>query len=117
ALSRARGAPRPRADGCIGLPRRSLRLSPPPRDAPAEAGRRVPRRSPPLMHRVAVDDPKDPRLSPFLDLRDTRMRAAREPAEGFFLAEGVRTIRRALAAGNEPPRELATRTERGQRDH
>jgi tRNA G18 (ribose-2'-O)-methylase SpoU len=60
------------------------------------------------MRRVAIDDPSDPRLSPFLDLRDTRMRAAREPAEGFFLAEGVLTIRRALAAGYEPRAVLAT---------
>jgi tRNA G18 (ribose-2'-O)-methylase SpoU len=60
------------------------------------------------MRRVAVDDPGDPRLSPFLDLRDTSMRAAREPAEGFFLAEGALTIRRALAAGYEPGAVVAT---------
>jgi tRNA G18 (ribose-2'-O)-methylase SpoU len=60
------------------------------------------------MRRVQIDDPTDPRLSPFLDLRDTRMRAAREPAEGFFLAEGVRTIRRALVAGYDPRAVLAT---------
>jgi tRNA G18 (ribose-2'-O)-methylase SpoU len=60
------------------------------------------------MLRVAIDDPADPRLSPFLDLRDTAMRAAREPAEGFFLAEGALTIRRALAAGYEPRAVLAT---------
>jgi tRNA G18 (ribose-2'-O)-methylase SpoU len=60
------------------------------------------------MRRVAVDDAADPRLAPFLDLRDTQMRSAREPAEGFFLAEGMRTIRRALAAGYEPLALLAT---------
>ncbi len=60
------------------------------------------------MHRVAVDDPADPRLAPFLDLRDTQLRSAREPAEGFFLAEGVRTIRRAIKAGYEPRAILAT---------
>lgn len=60
------------------------------------------------MHRVAIDDPDDPRLAPFLDLRDTQMRAARESGEGFFLAEGVRTIRRAVAAGYEPRAILAT---------
>lgn len=60
------------------------------------------------MRRVAVDDPNDARLSPFLGLRDTRMRSAREPAEGFFLAEGVLTIRRAVAAGYEPLAVLAT---------
>jgi tRNA G18 (ribose-2'-O)-methylase SpoU len=51
------------------------------------------------MRIVRIDDPADPRLHDFLDLRDTAMRAAREPAEGFFLAEGTLTIRRALAAG------------------
>jgi tRNA G18 (ribose-2'-O)-methylase SpoU len=60
------------------------------------------------MRRVVVDDPSDPRLSPFLGLRDTKMRAAREPAEGFFLAEGTRTIRRALAAGYVPRAVVAT---------
>ena len=60
------------------------------------------------MRRVPIDDPRDPRLSPFLDLRDTGMRAAREPAEGFFLAEGALTIRRALAGGYEPRAVLAT---------
>jgi tRNA G18 (ribose-2'-O)-methylase SpoU len=60
------------------------------------------------MHRVDVDDPADPRLAPFLELRDTQLRSARESAEGFFLAEGVRTIRRALAAGYDPLALLAT---------
>ncbi len=55
-----------------------------------------------------VGDASDPRLSDFLDLRDTQMRAAREPAEGFFLAEGEVTIRRALAAGYEPRAVLTT---------
>jgi tRNA G18 (ribose-2'-O)-methylase SpoU len=55
-----------------------------------------------------VADRDDPRLHEFLDLRDTRMRAAREPAEGFFVAEGEATIRRALAAGYELRAILAT---------
>ena len=50
----------------------------------------------------------DPRLRDFLDLRDTQMRAAREPAEGFFLAEGEATIRRAFAAGYAPRAVLTT---------
>ena len=41
-----------------------------------------------------VSDRDDPRLHEFLDLRDTRMRAAREPAEGFFVAEGEATTTR-----------------------
>ena len=54
------------------------------------------------MRLVRVADRNDARLRDFLDLRDTQMRAAREPTEGFFLAEGEVTIRRALAAGYEP---------------
>lgn len=68
------------------------------------------------MRRVAVDDPNDPRLAPFLDLRDTQMRAAREPAEGFFLAEGTRTIRRAFEAGYQPRAVLATERMLGELD-
>jgi tRNA G18 (ribose-2'-O)-methylase SpoU len=59
------------------------------------------------MHVVEIDDPTDPRLRDFLELRDVQMRTAREPAEGFFLAEGELTIRRALAAGY-PPRSVLT---------
>ena len=58
------------------------------------------------IERVAHRD--DPRLHEFLDLRDTQMRATREPREGFFLAEGEATIRRALAAGYEPRGIVAT---------
>ena len=60
------------------------------------------------MRTVALDDPADPRLRDFLDLRDVQMRTAREPAEGFFLAEGTLTIRRALAAGYRPRAVLTT---------
>ena len=60
------------------------------------------------MHTVAVDDAADPRLRDFLDLKDVQMRTAREPAEGFFLAEGALTIRRALAAGYRPRAVLTT---------
>jgi tRNA G18 (ribose-2'-O)-methylase SpoU len=49
-----------------------------------------------------VDDPADPRLRDFTDLRDVQLRSLREPEEGLFLAEGERTIRRALAAGYRP---------------
>jgi tRNA G18 (ribose-2'-O)-methylase SpoU len=55
-----------------------------------------------------VADRGDPRLHEFLDLRDTQMRVTREQAEGFFLAEGDSTIRRALAAGYEPRGIVAT---------
>jgi tRNA G18 (ribose-2'-O)-methylase SpoU len=55
-----------------------------------------------------VADRDDPRLREFLDLRDTQMRSAREPAEGFFLAEGEATIRRAWVTGYEPRAVLTT---------
>jgi tRNA G18 (ribose-2'-O)-methylase SpoU len=57
---------------------------------------------------VRVDDPGDPRLRDFTDLRDVQLRSVREPAEGLFLAEGEATIRRALAAGYEPRAVLLT---------
>ena len=60
------------------------------------------------MRAVRIADSHDPRLGDFLDLRDTQQRAAREPAEGFFLAEGEVTIRRAAAAGYEPRAVLTT---------
>jgi tRNA G18 (ribose-2'-O)-methylase SpoU len=46
-----------------------------------------------------VSDPADPRLRDFTALRDVQLRSRREAAEGLFLAEGAKTIRRALAAG------------------
>ncbi|MFB9378788.1 TrmH family RNA methyltransferase [Kineococcus gynurae] len=41
-------------------------------------------------------------LRDYTELKDVRLRAVREPAEGLFLAEGVEVIRRALAAGHRP---------------
>jgi tRNA G18 (ribose-2'-O)-methylase SpoU len=46
-----------------------------------------------------VDDPADPRLHDYTDLTDVELRRRREPAEGLFIAEGEKVIRRALAAG------------------
>ena len=60
------------------------------------------------MRPIRVADRHDPRLRDFLDLRDTQMRGAREPAEGFFLAEGQATIRRASGAGYAPRAVLTT---------
>jgi tRNA G18 (ribose-2'-O)-methylase SpoU len=48
---------------------------------------------------VRIGDPSDPRLDEFTHLRDVRLRTRREPAEGLFIAEGERTISRAVAAG------------------
>ncbi|MFE0460598.1 TrmH family RNA methyltransferase [Kitasatospora sp. NPDC058965] len=46
-----------------------------------------------------VTDPRDPRLADYTDLTDVELRRRREPAEGLFIAEGEKVIRRALAAG------------------
>lgn len=55
-----------------------------------------------------IADPSDPRLRDFLHLRDVQLRSRLEPAGGLFLAEGERTIRRALAAGYAPRALLTT---------
>ena len=51
---------------------------------------------------VEVDDPRDPRLIDYTGLTDVSLRTVREPAEGLFLAEGEKVVRRALAAGYVP---------------
>ncbi|MEE1939089.1 RNA methyltransferase [Streptomyces sp. TRM 70361] len=48
---------------------------------------------------VTIGDPGDPRLADYTDLTDVQLRRRREPAEGLFIAEGEKVIRRALAAG------------------
>ncbi|MEW2070218.1 RNA methyltransferase [Streptomyces sp. NPDC007346] len=50
---------------------------------------------------ITVDDPDDPRLSDYLGLTDVELRRRREPAEGLFIAEGEKVIRRARQAGYE----------------
>ena len=55
-----------------------------------------------------VADPSDPRLREFLGLRDVELRVKTEEAAGTFIAEGERTIRRAVAAGYEPHAVLLT---------
>ncbi|MEW1628005.1 RNA methyltransferase [Streptomyces sp. NPDC089173] len=47
------------------------------------------------------DDPDDPRLSDYIGLTDVELRRRREPAEGLFIAEGEKVIRRARHAGYE----------------
>ncbi|NJQ05542.1 TrmH family RNA methyltransferase [Streptomyces lonarensis] len=49
---------------------------------------------------VHVADPADPRLADYTDLTDVALRSRREPAEGLFMAEGEKVIRRALLAGH-----------------
>ena len=53
----------------------------------------------PLSRVVPVADPDDPRLTDYTRLTDAELRRRREPAEGLFVAEGEKVIRRALAAG------------------
>ncbi|MET7640517.1 RNA methyltransferase [Streptomyces sp. NPDC005438] len=48
---------------------------------------------------LTLTDPRDPRLRDYTQLTDVALRRIREPAEGLFVAEGEKVIRRALAAG------------------
>ncbi|MFR9674072.1 TrmH family RNA methyltransferase [Streptomyces sp. TR06-5] len=48
---------------------------------------------------VPVESADDPRLHDYTDLTDVELRRRREPAEGLFIAEGAKVIRRAVRAG------------------
>ncbi len=48
---------------------------------------------------ITVDDPDDPRLHDYTNLTDVELRRRREPAEGLFIAEGEKVVRRAGDAG------------------
>ncbi|MEU7136443.1 RNA methyltransferase [Streptomyces sp. NPDC046261] len=48
---------------------------------------------------ITIDDPDDPRLHDYTGLTDVELRRRREPAEGLFIAEGEKVIRRAHQAG------------------
>ncbi|GAA5003713.1 RNA methyltransferase [Actinopolymorpha pittospori] len=48
---------------------------------------------------VRVETPADPRLRDYADLKDVTLRRSLEAAEGLFLAEGEKVIRRAVEAG------------------
>ncbi|WP_344047582.1 RNA methyltransferase [Nocardioides panacihumi] len=48
---------------------------------------------------VEIDSPEDPRLADYRDLRDVELRKSLEAAEGLFLAEGEKVVRRAAEAG------------------
>jgi len=56
----------------------------------------------PVTAPVTITDPADPRVRDFAGLTDVAARSAREPAEGLFIAEGAKVIRRALRAGYQP---------------
>lgn len=44
--------------------------------------------------------PSSPELADYVGLTDVALRSRREPAEGIFIAEGEKVIRRAVAAGH-----------------
>lgn len=49
-----------------------------------------------------ISDPDDPRVYDYTRLTDTTLRRRREPAEGMYIAESSKVLRRALAAGHRP---------------
>jgi tRNA G18 (ribose-2'-O)-methylase SpoU len=50
---------------------------------------------------VEVEDPRDPRLADYVDLRDVSLRKSLEAEHGLFIAEGEKVVRRAVEAGHE----------------
>jgi tRNA G18 (ribose-2'-O)-methylase SpoU len=48
---------------------------------------------------IRVDDPGDPRLADYVRLTDASLRTSLEAAQGLFVAEGEKVIRRAAGAG------------------
>ncbi len=48
---------------------------------------------------VEIDDPHDPRLADYRDLRDVELRKHLEAEHGLFLAEGEKVVRRAVEGG------------------
>src|SRR3954447_15845447 len=48
---------------------------------------------------VEIDDPDDPRLADYRDLRDVELRKHLEAEHGLFIAEGEKVVRRAVEAG------------------
>lgn len=51
---------------------------------------------------VRIDDPTDERVRDYFGLTDVALRRILEPAEGLYLAESEKVIRRALGAGHRP---------------
>ncbi|MBT2523523.1 RNA methyltransferase [Arthrobacter sp. ISL-28] len=49
-----------------------------------------------------LESAADPRVSDYTQLTDVHLRKVREPAEGMYIAESSRVLRRALAAGHKP---------------
>ena len=51
---------------------------------------------------IHLADAADPRVSDYTSLTDVQLRKTREPAEGMYIAESSRVLRRALDAGHQP---------------
>jgi tRNA G18 (ribose-2'-O)-methylase SpoU len=49
---------------------------------------------------IEIDDPRDPRLADYVDLRDVSLRKSLEAEHGLFIAEGEKVVRRAVEAGH-----------------
>jgi tRNA G18 (ribose-2'-O)-methylase SpoU len=49
-----------------------------------------------------LESADDPRVSDYTQLTDVHLRKLREPAEGMYIAESSRVLRRALDAGHRP---------------
>lgn len=57
---------------------------------------------------IAIDAPGDERLADYVRLRDVSLRRHLESAEGLFIAEGEKVIRRAVEGGYRPRSFLLT---------
>ncbi|MBC9731650.1 TrmH family RNA methyltransferase [Nocardioides marmotae] len=55
-----------------------------------------------MAHLVQIEDPADPRLADYRDLRDVELRKNLEAEHGLFLAEGEKVVRRAVEGGFTP---------------
>ncbi|MFT4236013.1 MAG: RNA methyltransferase [Microbacterium sp.] len=60
------------------------------------------------MPQITVTDPADERLHDYRDLTDVTLRRVREPAEGLYMAESAKVIRRAIDAGHRARSVLTT---------
>ncbi|HEY1738459.1 MAG TPA: RNA methyltransferase [Acidimicrobiia bacterium] len=50
---------------------------------------------------IPVDDPQDPRIADYIELRDPHRRVVVERTEQFFVGEGVNVVRRMIAIGSD----------------
>lgn len=51
---------------------------------------------------IELDTASDPRVSDYVCLTDVQLRKVKEPAEGLYIAESPKVLRRSLAAGHRP---------------